>query len=96
MPGGNSFSDALALLPRETVDIPSLEVFQARLDGALGSPNPVGGNPVHGRGLELDNAVGLFQHKVFCDFMITGSEAGWLASWIKRPVMVQRRCHISD
>ena len=56
----------------------------------------VGGNPVHGRGLELDNAVGLFQHKVFFDFMITGSEAGWLASWIKRPVMVQRRCHISD
>jgi len=30
-------SGALAQLPREAVDVPSLEVFQAGLDGALGS-----------------------------------------------------------
>ena len=29
--------DALNRLPREVVDAPSLEVFKARLDGALGS-----------------------------------------------------------
>ena len=34
-------------LPREVVDAPSLEVFRARLDGALGS--------LLARGLELDD-----------------------------------------
>jgi len=29
--------EVLEWLPRETVDAPSLEVFKARLDGALGS-----------------------------------------------------------
>ena len=29
--------DALALLPREAVGVPYLEVLKARLDGALGS-----------------------------------------------------------
>ena len=29
--------EVLEQLPRETVDAPSLEVFKARLDGALGS-----------------------------------------------------------
>jgi len=28
---------ALALLPREVVDAPALEMFKARLDGSLGS-----------------------------------------------------------
>lgn len=79
------------------MDTPSIwGGVQGPLGWGLGQLDLLGGNPVHGRGLELDNAVGLFQHKVFCDFMITGSEAGWLASWIKRPVMVLRRCHISD
>jgi len=30
-------SEALAYLPREAVDAPSLESFKTRLDGALGS-----------------------------------------------------------
>ena len=30
-------SEVLEQLPREVVDAPSLEVFKARLDGALGS-----------------------------------------------------------
>ena len=30
--------EVLEQLPREVVDVPSLEVFEARLDGALGSP----------------------------------------------------------
>ena len=30
-------SEAMAQLPKEVVDAPSLEVFRARLDGALGS-----------------------------------------------------------
>jgi len=29
--------EALAQLPRETVEAPSLEVFKARLDGGLGN-----------------------------------------------------------
>jgi len=37
------------------VDVPSLEVFKARLDGALdsrgpGQPEPVGGCPAYGKG----------------------------------------------
>ena len=44
-------------LPREAVDAPSLEVFEARLDEALGNlPGLVGGIPANGRGgLELDD-----------------------------------------
>ena len=42
-------------LPREVVDAPSLEVFKARLDGALGSPdlalNEEVGGPACGRGV---------------------------------------------
>ena len=37
-------------LPGKAVDAPSLKAFKARLDR---QPNLVGGNPVHGRGLEL-------------------------------------------
>jgi len=37
-------------LPKEVLDDPSSEEFKARLGGALG--NLVGGNPVHGRGIE--------------------------------------------
>ena len=40
MSGGKFFTESgevLAQLPREAVDAPSLEVFQTRLDGALGS-----------------------------------------------------------
>jgi len=36
-------------LPRETVDVPSLEVLKAGLNGAL-SPSPESGNPGHNRG----------------------------------------------
>ena len=51
--------EVLEQLPREAVDAPSLEVFKARLDGALGSlgwyymwrlvalPVPVGGLELH-------------------------------------------------
>ena len=61
-------------LPREVVDAPSLEVFKARLDGALGSlvyyqiwrlvALPVAG------GLELDDPWGPFQPKPVYDSMI--------------------------
>ena len=41
MSGGNSLQrewwNRLEQLPKEVVDAPSLEVFKARLDGALGS-----------------------------------------------------------
>ena len=37
-------------LPRELVEAPSLEVFKARLDEALGQPGLVEGVPAHGRG----------------------------------------------
>jgi len=40
--------EALALLPREAVDAPSLEIHKARLDGALGSLI-WWGQSVHGR-----------------------------------------------
>ena len=36
------------MLPREAVDVPSLEAFKARMDGALGT-DQVGGVPAHGR-----------------------------------------------
>lgn len=38
-------------LSRGSVDVPALEVFKARLDGALS--NLVKGIPAHSRGLEL-------------------------------------------
>jgi len=38
-------------LPREAVDAPSLEVFKARFDGALGQPDLVPGNPEPSRGV---------------------------------------------
>ena len=40
--------EALAQLPREDVDVPSLKIFKARLNGAYG-------HPVHSRELELDS-----------------------------------------
>ena len=43
---------ALALLPREAVDVPFLEVLKARFNGALGSLSWWGGSPAHSRGLE--------------------------------------------
>jgi len=38
-------------MPRKTVNAPSLEVFKARLDGALGCLILVGGSPAYGRGV---------------------------------------------
>ena len=46
----------LAQVAQRAVDAPSLEVFKARLDGALG-PDLVGGSPVHSTGLELDGSL---------------------------------------
>ena len=40
-------------LPREAVAAPSLEVFKARLDGALA--NLVGGAMTYDKGLEIDD-----------------------------------------
>ena len=45
-------SEALALLPREAVDAPSLEVLKVGLDGAVGA-ELVGGSPARGRWLGL-------------------------------------------
>lgn len=43
-------------LPRDAVGSPSLGAFRARLDGALGRPDQVGGSFAHSRdGVELDN-----------------------------------------
>jgi len=36
-----------------------------------GQPELVGGNPVHGRGLELDDLYNFFQHLTFHDSVIT-------------------------
>jgi len=57
---GGSFSTGRVVrcwnrLPREEVDALSLAVFKARLDGILGSPDLVVGNPTCGRGQEVDN-----------------------------------------
>ena len=57
-------------LPSEVVDVPSLEAFKARLDGALS--NLVYGAvllPIAG-GLKLDGLKGPFQPNPFCDSMI--------------------------
>ena len=57
-------------LPKEAVDVPSLDAFEARLDVALGSliwwlaTLPVA------RGLKLDDHCGPFQPRPFCDSMI--------------------------
>jgi len=56
-------------LPKEAVDVPSLEAFKARLDVALGSlvwwlvTLPMEG------GLKLDHHCGPFQPRTFCDSM---------------------------
>jgi len=42
-------------LPREVVDIPSLEAFTARLGWDPGQPHLVAGNPAHSRKLEMDD-----------------------------------------
>ena len=40
-------------LPKEVVDVPSLDAFKGKLDVALGrQPDLVVGNPAHGRGIE--------------------------------------------
>ena len=57
-------------LPKEVVDVPSLEAFNVRLDVALGSlvlwlvTLPMAG------GLKLDDHCGRFQPRPFCDSMI--------------------------
>ena len=57
-------------LPKEVVDVPSLEAFKARLDVALGSlvwwlaTLPTAG------GLELDDLCGPFQPSLFYDSVI--------------------------
>ena len=57
-------------LPRETVDVPSLEVFKARLDGVLSNlvkrevSLPIAG------GLKLHDLKCFFQPKSFYDFVI--------------------------
>ena len=56
-------------LPKEAVDVPSLEAFKAGLDVALGSlvwwlvTLHIAG------GLELDDRCGPFQPRLFCDPM---------------------------
>ena len=47
---GEMGDEVLTLLPREAVGAPSLEVFRAGLDGALGSLSYCGGSPTHGQG----------------------------------------------
>jgi len=57
-------------LPKEAVDVPSLEAFKARLDVALGSlvwwlaTLPIAG------GLKLDDHCGPFQPRPFYDSVI--------------------------
>lgn len=51
-------------LPREAVDVPSLEVFMARMDGALGSLIQ---RKVYLRVSEEDNLLGPFQPKPLHD-----------------------------
>ena len=89
-------------LPREVVDAPSLEVFKARLDGAVGSlvyyqiwklvALHVAG------GLELCDPWGPFQPGPFCDsavgFAVPGAKAGAERVRQKRRALnVQWQCH---
>jgi len=56
-------------LPKEAVDVPSLEAFKARLDVALGSPVWwLATLHIAGR-LKLDGHCGPFQPRPFCDSM---------------------------
>ena len=62
----------LAQVAQRAMDAPSLEVFKARLDGALG-PDLVVGSPVHSTGLELDGSLRCLPTQTvlwFCDSVI--------------------------
>ena len=53
--------------PREAADAPSLKVFKARLDDILGSMTVSdGGNPAHGKVLEVNRLQHLFLPKSCC------------------------------
>lgn len=54
-------------LPRELMDVPSLEVLMAMLDGNLGNPHLVDGKC---NGLEFNDLQGLFQPKPFYGCMV--------------------------
>lgn len=53
--------------PREAVDVLSLKMFKARLNGDLIN---MGGIPAHGRNLELDGLQHAVQPKTFHDSVI--------------------------
>jgi len=63
-------------LPKEVVDAPSLEAFEARLDASLGSlvwwlaTLHVAGGLKPAGGLKLDDYYGPFQSRSFYDSMI--------------------------
>ena len=57
-------------LPREAVDVPSLEVFKARLDGALNNLLWWKVLLPMARGLETDDLLGSFQLKPFYDSVL--------------------------
>ena len=57
-------------LPKEAVDAPSLEAFQARLDVALGSLVCWLATPHIAGGLKLDDHCGPFQPRPFCDSIV--------------------------
>ncbi len=59
-----------ARLPREAVDAPSLETFQARLAGALSNLIWLEMSLLLAGGLDWMGFEGPFQPKPFCDSMI--------------------------
>jgi len=62
-------------LPKEAVDAPSLEAFEARLDVALGSLVWWLATLHIAGGLKLDDHCGPFQPRPFCDMMLCPSKA---------------------
>jgi len=71
-------------LPREVVDAPSLETFQARLDGALSSLVWLEMSLLTAGGLGKMASKCPFQPKAFYDSMIFKN-----ASWLTSPQKVQ-------
>ena len=66
-------------LPREVVDAPSLESFQARLDRALSNLTQLKMSLLTAGGVEQMTSKGPFQPKAFCDCGYAGGPA--LSNW---------------
>jgi len=87
-------------LPREVVSAPSLEVFKARMDGALGSLS-YGliywlATPSEAEGLEADITCHPFQPKPLWDSDLLVSETWWLTEMALRGAGVSKKSQEGD